>query len=173
MTSAIRRNAGRKAKTSGREFEKFLAKWVFPEVLRTGFFKRIDKLNPEHAATGKIKGRTVFSPTERSGADWIALGGATCPWEYIAIEAKSVDGNALGRSGLTDEQVAHLQSARDTGQLGLLLVRFDVGIYALRWSESLLVKRPQGESVRADELDPALKIDGRNTLSAILGRWPR
>lgn len=173
MTSAIRRNAGRKAKTSGNDFEKYLAKWVFPDALRTGFFRRIDKLNPDHSAAGKIKGRTVFSPTERSGADWIALGGGICPWEYIAIEAKSVNGNALGRSGLTDEQVAHLQAARDEGQMGLLLVRFDYGVYALRWTETLLVKRPQGESVRADELDPALKIDGRNTLSAIMGRWPR
>jgi hypothetical protein len=37
MTSAIRRNAGRKAKSSGTEFEKYLTKWVFPAVLRTGF----------------------------------------------------------------------------------------------------------------------------------------
>jgi hypothetical protein len=85
-----------------------------PRSAAHGIFKRIDKLNPDHAAAGKIKGRTVFSPTERSGADWIALGGIHCRWQYIAIEAKSVDGDSLGRSALTDEQVAHLQAARDT-----------------------------------------------------------
>lgn len=173
MTSAIRRAAGKKAKSSGAEFEKYLGKWVFPEALRSGLFRRIDKLNPDHAAAGKLNGRTVFSPTARSGADWVALGGNICKWEYVAIEAKSVDGNALGRSGLTDEQVAHLQDAHDEGQLGLLLVRFDVGVYALRWSENLLVKRGVGESVRTADLDPALKIELTNPLHKILDRWPR
>lgn len=172
-TSAVRRLAGKKAKSSGAEFEKYLVKWVFPEALRCGLFRRIDKLNPDHAAAGKLKGRTVFAPTARSGADWVALGGNICKWEYVAIEAKSVDGNSLGRSGLTDEQIAHLQAAHDEGQLGLLLVRFDAGVYALRWTESLLVKRPNGESVRAEELDPALKIDAANPLHKIMDRWPR
>lgn len=173
MTSAIRRNAGKKAKNSGDDFEEYLAKWVFPGMLRSGFFKRIDKLNPDYVATGKLKGRAVFSPTKRSGADWVALGGNLCKWEYIAIEAKSVDGNSLGKSGLTDEQIAHLQAARDEGQMGLLLVRFDAGVYALRWTESLLVKRSQGESVRVEDIDPALKIDAANPLSKIMDRWPR
>ena len=173
MTSAIRRAAGKKAKSSGDDFEDYLAKWVFPAMLRTGYFKRIDKLNPDYVATGKMKGRAVFSPTKRSGADWIAMGGNLCKWEYVAIEAKSVDGNALGRSGLTDEQVAHLQDAHDEGQLGLLLVRFDIGVYALRWSENLLVKRGVGESVRTADLDPALKIELTNPLHKILDWWPR
>ena len=173
MTSAIRRASGKKAKSSGAEFEKYLGKLVFPEALRSGLFRRIDKLNPDHAAAGKLNGRTVFSPTARSGADWVALGGNLCKWEYVAIEAKSVDGNALGRSGLTDEQVAHLQDAHDESQLGLLLVRFDVGVYALRWSENLLVKRGVGESVRTADLDPALKIELTNPLHKILDRWPR
>jgi len=171
MTSAIRRNAGRKAKTSGTEFEKYLVKWVFPEPLRTGFFKRIDKLNPDHSASGKIKGRTVFSPTARSGADWVALGGIHCRWQYVAIEAKSVNGDSLGRSALTDEQVAHLQAARDENQLGLLLVRFNAGIYALRWTERLLVKRGNGESVRVEDIDPALKLGPTNSLSRILSTY--
>ena len=172
-TSAVRRLAGKKAKSSGAEFEKYLAKWVFPEALRCGRFKRIDKLNPGHAVAGMLKGRAVFTLTARSGADWVALGGNICKWEYVAIEAKSVDGNSLGKSGLTDEQIAHLQAAHEEGQLGLLLVRFDAGVYALRWTESLLVKRPNGESVRAEELDPALKIDAANPLHKIIDRWPR
>lgn len=172
-TSAVRRLAGKKAKSSGDDFEDFLKKHVFPGMLRTGWFKRIDKLNPGHAVAGMLKGRAVFTLTARSGADWVALGGNICKWEYVAIEAKSVDGNSLGKSGLTDEQIAHLQAAHDEGQLGLLLVRFDAGVYAMRWTESLLVKRPNGESVRAEELDPALKIDAANPLHKIMDRWPR
>jgi len=170
-TSAVRRLAGKKAKSSGDDFEDFLKKHVFPGMLRTGWFKRMDKLNPGHAVAGMLKGRAVFTLTARSGADWVALGGNVCKWEYVAIEAKSVDGNSLGKSGLTDEQIAHLQSAHEEGQLGLLLVRFEAGVYALRWTERLLVRRGNGESVRAEDIDPALKLGPTNSLSKILGSW--
>ena len=166
------RASGRKAHSHGADFEKYLEDVVFKAALDSGYFKRIDKQNPTYVATRSRAGVT-FKPKARSGADWIALGGRLCTWNYIAIEAKHSNGQSLALSELKPEQIAHLNAAEEAGQLGLLLVRFEVFTYACRWSSSLFTSSGGGFSMKRANLPHRTEIAGDRTLADILNTWSR
>lgn len=165
--------SGRKAHSNGAQFEDYLERVVFAEALRSGYFARVDKQNPTYFATRSRAGVT-FKPRAASGADWIALGGPDCKWRYIAIEAKSVVGNSLARSELSDDQALHLQKAIDGNQLGPLIVSFTIGTFAIKWSEDLFTKSGAGRSLRAESLRPRVNmispVDGC-FLHNVMDRW--
>jgi len=163
------KTSGRKAHSHGADFEKYLEDVEFAQLLNEGFFRRIDKQHPGHVKAGKIKRRAVFSPAKSSGADWIAQGrGPRCPWSYIAIEAKASTTNSLARTRITPEQAQHLQDAQDGGQLGLLIVRFRDGAYAVKWWDGLFSKRGKGRSLRASDIAPINRISPTWSLKHIL-----
>lgn len=164
--------SGRKAHSNGADFEKYLEDVVFKAALDTGYFKRIDKLNPTYVAVRNRAGVT-FKPKKCSAADWIALGGSWCTWNYIAIEAKHTDGTSLALSELTPAQIAHLTAARESGQLGLLLVRFGTRVYACRWSSDLFTSSGGGFSIKRKDLLNSSEIYYNRTLADILNIWSR
>ena len=164
--------SGRKAHSNGADFEKYLEDVVFKTALDNGYFRRIDKLNPTYVAVRNRAGVT-FKPKKCSAADWIALGGSWCTWNYIAIEAKHTDGTSLALSELTPAQIAHLTAAEESGQLGLLLVRFEVFTYACRWSSSLFTSSGGGFSLKRANLPHRTEIAGDRTLADILNTWSR
>jgi penicillin-binding protein-related factor A (putative recombinase) len=164
--------SGRKAHSNGAQFEKYLEDVVFRSALDSGYFKRIDKQNPTYVATRSRSGVT-FKPKARSGADWIALGGRLCTWKYIAIEAKHSNAQSLALSELKPEQIAHLNAAEDAGQLGLLLVRFDLRVYACRWSSESFTSSGSGFSIKRANLLNSDEIYHGRTLADVLDRWRR
>lgn len=164
--------SGRKAHSNGADFEKYLEDVVFKAALDTGYFKRIDKLNPTYVAVRNRAGVT-FKPKKCSAADWIALGGSWCTWNYIAIEAKHTDGTSLALSELTPPQIAHLTAAEESGQLGLLLVRFGTRVYACRWSSDLFTSSGGGFSMKRKDLLNSSEIYYNRTLADILNIWSR
>jgi penicillin-binding protein-related factor A (putative recombinase) len=169
------RASGRKAHSHGAEFEDYLERVVFKAALDSGYFARIDKQNPTYVASRSRAGVT-FKPKARSGADWIALGGPQCKWSYIAIEAKSVDGDSLPRSAISTEQAAHLQAATDAGQLGLLLIHYRLetptGLtYAVRWNEKYFYQRGNGRSLPITCIPDTYEVSQIKTLAETLSRW--
>ena len=164
------RQSGSRAKSNGAEFEDYLERVVFKAALDSGYFARIDKQNPTYVASRSRAGVT-FKPRKSSGADWIAMGGTGCKWGYIAIEAKSVDGDSLARSEFTDEQVKHLQDAEDQGQLGLVIVKFARGIYVFRWWDDYFKPSGRGRSLGPSDLPAWNKI--QSELEHTIGKWPR
>ena len=171
--------SGRKAHSNGADFEKYLEDVVFKAALDSGYFKRIDKLNPTYVAVRNRAGVT-FKPTKCSAADWIALGGSHCTWNYIAIEAKHTEGASLALSELKPAQIAHLNAAEEAGQLGLLLVRFGCNLhfgrprlYACRWSSDLFTSSGGGFSMKRKDLLNSTEIYYDRTLSDILNAWSR
>jgi len=169
------KQSGRKAHSNGAQFEDYLERVIFAEALRSGYFARVDKQNPTYFATRSRAGVT-FKPRAASGADWIALGGLQCKWSYIAIEAKSVDGDSLPRSAISSEQAAHLQATTDAGQLGLILVRFSLGTphgltYAIRWSESYFTQRGNGRSLMIENIPRSYEISNSRTLQDVTLPW--
>jgi penicillin-binding protein-related factor A (putative recombinase) len=166
------KQGGRKAHSNGADFEKYLEDVVFKAALDSGYFKRIDKLNPTYVAVRNRAGVT-FQPTKCSAADWIALGGNHCTWNYIAIEAKHTNAQSLALSDIKPAQIDHLNAAEDAGQLGLLLVRFEVFTYACRWSNLLFTSSGSGFSIKRANLPHRTEIAGDRTLADILNTWPR
>ena len=169
------RASGRKAHSHGADFEKYLEDVVFKAALDSGYFARVDKQNPTYFATRSRAGVT-FKPRAASGADWIALGGPDCKWRYIAIEAKSVDGDSLPRSAISAEQAAHLQAATDAGQLGLLLIHYGLetptGLtYAVRWNEKYFHQRGNGRSLPITCIPATYEVSKTKTLAETLSRW--
>ena len=167
-----KQTSGRKAHSNGAQFEDYLERVIFAEALRSGYFARVDKQNPTYFATRSRAGVT-FKPRAASGADWIALGGRNCTWNYIAIEAKHTNAQSLALSDIKPAQIEHLNAAEDAGQLGLLLVRFDTRIYACRWSNLLFTSSGSGFSIKRANLPPRTEILGDRTLADILNTWPR
>ena len=170
-----KQTSGRKAHSNGAQFEDYLERVIFAEALRSGYFARVDKQNPTYFATRSRAGVT-FKPRAASGADWIALGGPDCKWRYIAIEAKSVDGDSLPRSAISAEQASHLQAATDAGQLGLLLVHYGLetatGLtYAVRWNEKYFHQRGNGRSLPITCIPDTYEISPTRTLAETLSRW--
>ena len=166
------RQSGSRAKSNGAEFEDYLERVVFKSALDSGYFARVDKQNPTYVATRSRAGVT-FKPKARSGADWIALGGRLCTWNYIAIEAKHSNAQSLALSELKPEQIAHLNAAEDAGQLGLLLVRFDLRVYACRWSSEIFTSSGSGFSMKRQNIWHRNELLGDRTLADILGTWSR
>ncbi len=168
------RQSGARAKSNGAEFEDYLDRVVFKAALDRGYFARIDKLNPTYVAVRNRAGVT-FKPKARSGADWIALGGRQCQWSYIAIEAKSVDGDALPRSAILAEQSAHLEAAERSGQLGILIIRFNglkAQTYVVRWCEQLFRKRGNGHSLHLDQFAYCRGVNPGDNIGEMLSHWP-
>jgi len=166
------RQSGARAKSNGAKFEDYLERVVFKAALDSGYLARIDKQNPTYVASRSRAGVT-FKPKARSGADWIALGGRLCTWNYIAIEAKHSNAQSLALSELKPEQIAHLNAAEEAGQLGLLLVRFDVYVYACRWSSGLFTSSGGGFSMKRQNCRHRNELLGDRTLADILGTWSR
>ena len=166
------KQSGRKAHSNGAQFEDYLERVIFAEALRSGYFARVDKQNPTYFATRSRAGVT-FKPRAASGADWIALGGSHCTWNYIAIEAKHTNEKSLALSELKPDQIAHLNATEAADQLGLLLVRFGVYVYAYRWSDGLFTSSGGGFSLKRANLPPRTEILGDRTLADILNTWPR
>jgi len=168
--------SGRKAHSHGAEFEKYLDDVVFKAALDIGYFTRIDKLNPTYVAARSRAGVT-FKPKARSGADWIALGGDDCLWNYAAIEAKSSDDVTLARSRIEPNQAAHLHAASDAGQLAVLIVSFSAPggpfRYAVRWSEDLFRKRGNGRSLAMWDCSSRDELTSSRGLGDVLNGWPR
>ena len=168
------RASGRKAHSNGADFEKYLEDVIFKAALDSGYFARIDKQNPTYVATRSRAGVT-FKPKARSGADWIALGGPQCKWSYIAIEAKSVEGNALPRSAISDEQAAHLEAVTNCGQLAVLVIQFRSGptsaICAAHWKEERFHRRGNGFSLQEGSLSKWNTITAFHTLEHVIRRW--
>lgn len=164
--------SGRKAHSHGKDFEEYLEDVVFKAALDSGYFKRLDKLNPTYVAVRNRAGVT-FKPKARSGTDWIALGGRLCTWNYIAIEAKHSNTQSLALSELKPEQIAHLTAAEEAGQIGLLLVRFDVRVYACRWSSEIFTSSGSGFSIKRSNLLNSDEIYRDRTLADVLDRWRR
>ena len=164
--------SGRKAHSNGAQFEDYLERVIFAEALRSGYFARVDKQNPTYFATRSRAGVT-FKPRAASGADWIALGGSHCTWNYIAIEGKHTNDKSLALSELKPDQIAHLNAAEEAGQLGLLLVRFEVFTYACRWSSSLFTSSGGGFSMKRANLPHRTEIAADRTLADILNVWSR
>ena len=164
--------SGRKAHSHGAQFEDYLERVIFAEALRSGYFARVDKQNPTYFATRSRAGVT-FKPRAASGADWIALGGPDCKWRYIAIEAKSVDGDSLPRSAISAEQTAHLQAATDAGQLAILMIQFGSGsrTTAVRWKEERFHRRGNGFSLQAESISKWGTITQVHTLEHVIRRW--
>ena len=165
--------SGRKAHSNGAALEKYLENIHFREAVAAGYFLHWAKQNPSYHGK-QTKSGVMFMPHKASGADWIVLGSRKCQWPYIAIEAKSVVGNSLARSELSDDQALHLQKAMDGNQLGLLIVSFTIGTFAVRWSEDLFTKSGAGRSLKADSLPPRVNmispVDGC-FLHNVMGRW--
>ena len=151
--------SGRKAHSNGAALEKYLENIHFREAVAAGYFLHWAKQNPSYH--GKQ-------------TKWIVLGSRKCQWPYIAIEAKSVVGNSLARSELSDDQALHLQKAMDGNQLGLLIVSFTIGTFAVRWSEDLFTKSGAGRSLKADSLPRRVNmislVDGC-FLHNVMARW--
>ena len=167
------RQSGARAKSNGGEFEKYLEDVVFKAALDSGYFARIDKQNPTYVASRNRAGVT-FKPRAASGTDWIALGGPDCKWRYIAIEAKSVDGDSLPRSAISAEQTAHLQAATDAGQLAILMIQFGSGsrrTTAVRWKEERFHRRGNGFSLQAESISKWGTITQVHTLEHVIRRW--
>jgi len=164
--------SGRKAHNNGAQFEDYLERVIFAEALRSGYFARVDKQNPTYFATRSRAGVT-FKPRAASGADWIALGGPDCKWRYVAIEAKSVDGDSLPRSAISAEQAAHLQAATDAGQLAILMIQFGSGsrITAVSWKEERFHRRGNGFSLQAENISKWGTITQVHTLEHVIRRW--
>jgi len=167
------RQSGARAKSNGAALEKYLENIHFREAVNAGYFLHWAKQNPSYYGKQTRSG-VVFMPHKASGADWIVLGGRKCQWPYIAIEAKSVAGNSLARSELSDDQALHLQKAMDGNQLGLLIVSFTIGTFAVKWSEDLFTKSGAGRSLRAESLPPRVNmispVDGC-FLHNVMARW--
>ena len=165
--------SGRKAHSNGAALEKYLENIHFREAVAAGYFLHWAKQNPSYHGK-QTKSGVMFMPHKASGADWIVLGGRKCQWPYIEIEAKSVVGNSLARSELSDEQALHLQKAMDGNQLGLLIVSFTIGTFAVRWSEDLFTKSGAGRSLKADSLPRRVNmislVDGC-FLHNVMARW--
>ena len=168
-----KQTSGRKAHSNGAALEKYLENIHFREAVAAGYFLHWAKQNPSYHGK-QTKSGVMFMPHKASGADWIVLGGRKCQWPYIAIEAKSVVGNSLARSELSDDQALHLQKAMDGNQLGLLVVSFTIGTFAVRWSEDLFTKSGAGRSLKADSLPRRVNmislVDGC-FLHNVMARW--
>ena len=175
------RASGRKAHSHGADFEKYLEDVVFKSALDSGYFKRIDKLNPTYVAVRNRAGVT-FRATEQSGADWIALGGDLCPWSYIAMEAKHSDGSTLGKSRIKPQQITHLDATIERGllvsrQVGVLLVSFTHtrgrSVFALRWTNVAMPwkKRGSGYSIAMEDCDARDEITPYRTLGEVIDGW--
>ena len=170
------RQSGARAKSNGAEFEDYLDRVVFKAALDSGYFARIDKQNPTYVATRSRAGVT-FKPRAASGADWIALGGPACQWEYIAIEAKHSDDPTLARSRIEPNQSRHLASVAGADQLAVILVSFSLNpgaaVFAMRWSESLFKKSGNGRSLSMADCPDSNRITHFRDLDEILGSWQR
>lgn len=168
--------SGRKAHSHGTDFEKYLEDVVFKAALDSGYFARIDKQNPTYVASRSRAGVT-FKPRAASGADWIALGGPACQWEYIAIEAKHSDAPTLARSRIEPNQAKHLTAAASADQLAVILVSFSLNpgaaVFAMRWSESLFTKSSNGRSLSMADCPDSNRITHFRDLDEILGSWQR
>ncbi len=168
------RASGRKAHSHGAEFEKYLEDVVFKAALDSGYFARVDKLNPTYVAVRNRSGVT-FRATEKSGADWIALGGERCPWYYIAMEAKHSDTATLARSRIKPQQSAHLFETIQSHQLAILLVSFTHergrSIFAMRWPASLFKHRGSGQSIAMEDCDTRDEITAYRTLADVIDGW--
>ena len=172
--------SGRKAHSNGADFEKYLEDVVFKAALDSGYFKRIDKLNPTYVAVRNRAGVT-FRATEQSGVDWIAMGGEDCPWSYIAMEAKHSETRTLAQSRIKPHQIAHLDTTTERGlrvsrQVGVLLVSFNHNrgrsVFALRWTNVLFKKRGSGYSLAMEDCDIRDEITPYRTLNQVMYGWP-
>ena len=166
--------SGRKAHSNGAEFEKYLEDVVFKAALDIGYFTRIDKLNPTYVAVRNRAGVT-FRATEESGADWIALGGDSCPWYYIAMEAKHSDTATLAQSRIKPHQAEHLNAVIIARQVAVLLVSFTYNrghrVFALRWTNLLFKKRGNGYSLAMEDCDIRDEITAYRTLDQVMYGW--
>lgn len=174
--------SGRKAHSNGAQFEDYLERVIFAEALRSGYFARVDKQNPTYVAVRNRAGVT-FRATEKSGADWIALGGDACPWSYIVMEAKHSDGATLGKSRIKAQQITHLDATIDRGlrvsrHVGVLLVSFTHArgrsVFALRWTNVAMPwkRRGSGYSIAMEDCDIRDEITPYRTLDQVMHGWP-
>ena len=168
------KQSGRKAHSNGADFEKYLEDVVFKTALDNGYFRRIDKQNPTYVALRSRAG-VAFTPKEASGVDWIALGGDSCPWYYIAMEAKHSDTATLAQSRIKPHQAKHLNAVLLSRQVGVLLVQFTHGrgrsVFALRWTNLLFKKRGNGYSLAMEDCDIRDEITSYRSLAEVMYGW--
>ncbi len=168
------RQSGARAKSNGAEFEDYLDRVVFKAALDSGYFARIDKQNPTYVATRSRAG-VAFTPKEASGVDWIALGGDSCPWHYIAMEAKHSDTATLAQSRIKPHQAKHLNAVLGARQVGVLLVEFThprgSSVFALKWTNLLFRKRGNGYSLAMEDCDIRDEITSYRSLAEVMHGW--
>ena len=166
--------SGRKAHSNGADFEDYLERVIFAEALRSGYFARVDKQNPTYFATRSRAG-VAFTPKEASGVDWIALGGDSCPWYYIAMEAKHSDTATLAQSRIKPHQAKHLNAVLLSRQVGVLMVQFTHArgrsVFALRWTNLLFKKRGNGHSLAMEDCDIRDEITSYRSLAEVMYGW--
>ena len=170
------RASGRKAHSNGADFEKYLEDVVFKAALDSGYFARIDKQNPTYVAVRSRAG-VAFTPKEASGVDWIALGGDSCSWHYIAMEAKHSDTATLAQSRIKPHQAKHLNAVLGARQVGVLLVEFTHprgrSVFALKWTNLLFRKRGNGYSLAMEDCDIRDEITSYRSLAEVMHGWPQ
>ncbi len=168
------RASGARAKSNGAEFEDYLDRVVFKAALDSGYFARVDKQNPTYFATRSRAG-VAFTPKEASGVDWIALGGDSCPWHYIAMEAKHSDTATLAQSRIKPHQAKHLNAVLGARQVGVLLVEFThprgSSVFALKWTNLLFRKRGNGYSLAMEDCDIRDEITSYRSLAEVMHGW--
>lgn len=165
--------AGAIATRRGSDFEQWLAKNIFAPAIRGGLFCRVDRQHPDMAPAGVAGGKVpLFVMAAKSGADWIALvcAAAGCSCAYVALEAKSVSGDALALSALADHQIEHLNAAALQRQGALLLVYFSAEAiaYAIPWARAPWTTTGRGSSIRKSSLPTAWRLGGWTVLKELL-----
>jgi penicillin-binding protein-related factor A (putative recombinase) len=173
-----RADAGRLGRKRGAVFEKFLVEHIFRPARDNGLFVRFDRQHPDMIPTRSPSGdgSPLFRLGRRSGADWIALLPKGHPFSYLAIEAKSIDAEALPLSKLDGHQIEHLNEAVTAGQGALLLVQYQAAafseIYAVPWEDAPWKKSGVGHSLARIDLGEVRRLRHWQCLERVL-RWKR
>lgn len=168
-----RAEAGAVATRRGFDFERWIVKYIFAPAIKGGLFQRVDRQHPSMAPAGFAAGKVpLYVMAQKSGADWIALvcASARCSCAYVALEAKSVDGDSLGLSGIADHQIEHLNDAALQRQGSILLVYFSASAagYAIPWARAPWTTTARGSSIRKDSLPDAWRLGGWTVLKELL-----
>jgi hypothetical protein len=169
-----RSNAGRLGQKRGAVFEKYLREHLFAPALVNKLFLRIDRQHPDMIPTRTSSGEQgppLFRLGKRAGSDWIVLMPKGCPFAYLAIEAKSIEGETLPLAKLENHQIEHLNQSIDAGQQSLLMVQFLCPlpeVYAVPWGLAPWRKMAQGHSLARAQLSENWRVRNWRCLSRVL-----
>lgn len=174
-----RSDAGRIGQKRGAVFEKYLREHIFAPALVNKLFLRLDRQHPDMIPMRSQRsgegGPPLFRLGKRAGIDWIALLPKGSLAAYLAIEAKSIEGEALPLARLENHQVEHLNQALEAGQQAILMVQFLCPlpeVYAVPWQAAPWRKVGQGHSMARAELLDVWRVRNWNCLKRVLAWTP-